>query len=377
MKNARVELDLEIFRENISVLRKYIGGKKEIMFVIKSDAYGHSLELLARHAWRSGIKWYLVAHVEEAITLRRLLPDAEIVMAGVIDDSDVKAMIENNIIVFVVSKAHGEMIAAAARKQISALRCHIKIDTGMGRLGLIWNNAVADICDLSKVPGLKISGICTHFASAGAEDKSFPDLQVQRFNDVLRMCAEKGITIPFRHASNSAGILRDTTWDYEAVRAGILLYGYCGKNMKRDSERNIETKPFLHWKTRVIQVRKVPAGFHVSYDSTYTTKAETCIGTIDIGYSDGYPRKLSNKGYVLVGGQRRPVIGRVTMNVTTVDLGPETNAKQGDEVVLIGTQGKESLWADEIADWCDTISYEILTGIKSERMEKGFTRKGA
>lgn len=367
MKNTWAELDLDVLRQNVLMLRKDLEEACKIIFIVKSDAYGHGVCRVAVCAWECGIRWFAVAHVEEAVILRGILPDAEIIMTGVIDRADVPVMIENNVIVFLVDKAHGEMVAAVSAKEGVDLRCHVKVDTGMGRLGFAWDNAAREIYDLSKLPGLNICGICTHFSSAGIKERSFTDVQAERFNEVVRECERRGLLIPFKHMANSVAMLRDSAWDGDGVRVGILLYGYGGKKTG-DSlyERCIETKPFLHWKTRVIQVKNVPAGFTVSYNSTYVTKSETCIGIIDVGYADGYLRALSNKGFVLIGGKRCAVVGRVTMNVTVVDLGIGSDVKVGDEVVLMGTQGEESIWADEIAEWCDTICYEVLTGIKTE-----------
>jgi len=371
MSNSWTELDLGILRTNLRNLQAVLKNSTEIIFVVKSNAYGHGILPVAQCAWESGVKWFAVANVNEALLLREIMPDAGIIIVGVLESSAVPQAIENNLIPIIVSEKHATALAseAAARKQV--LRCHAKTDTGMGRLGFPWEEAPEILTRLARLPGLDICGICTHFSSVSKPDRKSADIQAERFNKIIRSCDEKGLFIPFKHISNSSAILCDHAWNMDGVRPGILLYGYCrkchdaGNNTAPDGCMEVKTRPFLQWKTRIVQLRKVPAGFAVSYDSTYTTPRETCIAAIDVGYADGYPRNLSNVGFVIAGGTRCPIAGRVTMNLTMIDLGPGTKCREGDEVVLIGKQGNESIWADEIAQWCETIPYEILTGIRT------------
>lgn len=363
-----IELDLGVLGENLGLLRKTLGDKPEIIFVVKADAYGHGMRAAAQHAWKCGVKWFGVAHIDEALELRRILPDAAILVMSVLEPSNAPAAANNNITSFIVSSEHACSLSRVLASSGRNLTCHIKVDTGMGRLGFAWETAPAQILEAAKQPGLKITGICTHFASSDGSDRIFFDEQVRRFRHVVRECEELELRIPFKHVSNSGAIVLEPSMDLDGVRPGILLYGYGRKT----GPRVIGTKPFLQWKTRLVQVKKAPAGFPVSYDSTFVSKQSTTIGTIDAGYADGYPRLLGNRGYVLAGGRRVPVAGRVTMNLVTVDLGPDSKLAEGDEVVLLGSQGGESIWADEIAGWCSTISYEILTGIKTgDRRVKG------
>jgi len=237
----------------------------------------------------------------------------------------------------------------------------LEIDTGMGRLGFWWEDAAGVLPDLAQLPGLNIQGMYSHFASSDGADHSFAEIQYDRFLKAAKDCERCGMTIPFKHMSNSGAILHSAKWDMNAVRPGILFYGYGSS----PAARPIETKPFLQWKTKVVQVKEVPAGFHVGYNSTFITERTTMLATIDTGYADGYPRLLSNKGSVIIQGRKCPVIGNVTMNFISVDLGPGSSVVKGDEVTLIGAQGGNSVWADEIAELCATISYEILTNIQS------------
>jgi alanine racemase len=242
------------------------------------------------------------------------------------------------------------------------LRCHAKIDTGMGRLGFPWFEASTQIPPLVGLPGIDLCGACTHFASSDVEDPSFMEKQARRFRHVIEACETAGVALPFKHVSNSGALLRNPALDMQGVRPGIVLYGYEQGN----TPRGIVTRPFLQWKTRVLQVKGVPAGFTVSYGSTYVADQPTRIATIDVGYADGFSRLLSNRGSVLIRGRRFPVAGRVTMSLVSVDVGNDMAITPGDEVVLLGTQGDEGIWADEIAQQCGTISYEILTSIRPE-----------
>jgi len=273
----------------------------------------------------------------------------------------VDAALEQGITPILMGEDQARALADGARQRHLALPCHVKIDTGMGRLGLPWEQAAGILVRLKAQGGLDIQGLCTHFASAGKPGDPFAALQGQRFGSVVTACKAQGLSIPFQHVANSAAFSARPEWDLDGVRVGILAYGYAG----RLSAPRVRTQPFLQWKTRVIHVKRVPAGFPVSYLSTFVTATPTQLATIDVGYSDGFSRLMSNKGYVLIGGRRCRVVGRVTMNFTIVDVGPDAAVREGDEAVLIGQQGDETLWADELARWCQTIPYEILTNIRS------------
>lgn len=379
MKNTWIELDLEILRENLRCFRKTLGIDTKIIFVVKSNAYGHGVTPVARCAWECDVKWFAVARMDEALTLREILPGAGILVLGVLGPEDVGLAIDRSITPIVTSEKHALALSAEAVARNAILDCHVKIDTGMGRLGFLWDEAADSLQRVARAGGLSIQGMCMHFASAAGTPDNFADVQWKRFFDVLSACEKTGICIPFKHVSNSAAFLAHPKWDMDGVRPGILLYGYgAGKTEDRklkeegerresmDGRRNVKTKPFLQWKTKVIQVKKVPRGFRVGYYSTYITESETYIATIDAGYTDGYSRLLSNNGHVLIGGRRAPVVGRVTMSLLTADIGKDTKVQEGDEVVLVGRQGTESIWADELAERCKTIPYEILTNIRTD-----------
>lgn len=358
MKHSWVEVDLGILEENIRNVRKALRGS-EIMFVVKANAYGHGLVPVAERAAKAGVRWFAVAYLDEALAVRGAVPGADVLVMGAVDPADVAALIEHRITPVIVSERHGLALAEAARRIGKRLPAHLKIDTGMGRLGVPWEEAVAIHGRLAAAGGLDVRGICTHFAAVKPTNLESAQAQHDRFKALAVDVEKREGRKLFKHVSSSRAFLYVRDWDFDAVRLGISLYGYGA----RSSHVRVRTRPILQWKTRVVQVKSVPANFAVGYFGTYVTSAPTDIATISVGYADGYPRLLSNKGHVLVAGRRCRVVGRVSMNWVTVDVGPNSGVHEGDEVVLIGEQGRETVWADESAVLCQTIPYEILTDI--------------
>ncbi|MEI7435892.1 MAG: alanine racemase [bacterium] len=355
-----VEIDWAGFRANLSAVMTALGAQTELVLVLKAEAYGHGMADAAREASAVGVRRFAVARLDEAYAMRAALPDAEVLLFGGVWPEDLPGVLAGRITPVLIDEAQGQSLAAAARAAGAALKCHVKVDTGMGRLGIPWADAAAAMRRLLTAGGLELCGVCTHFAAVDKAPDSTAVEQVRRFQSVLDGCRTSGVDTGFRHISNSAAFNLMPEWDLDGVRIGILAYGYGGV-------ARVKTHPFLQWKTRVVQVKNVPAGFHVSYMGTHVTASPTCLATIDAGYSDGFNRLLSNCGCVLIGGRRAPVVGRVTMNFTVIDAGPEAAVSPGDEVVLLGRQGAEAIWADEMAQWCGTIPYEILTSIRSPR----------
>ena len=362
--NAWIELNLETLCHNLAAVRSALSASSQIILVVKANAYGHGMTVIAAKAFECGVRWFLVATLEEATTLREVVPEANILLLGAVWAADVPEISRCRIIPVLVDEAQALELAGTALHLGLKLACHVKIDTGMGRLGLSWEDAAARLAVLRENGGLEIRGLCTHFASAGRAGDAFAAIQEARFRHVVAECGKRGLTGLFTHAANSAAFSTRPALDLDGVRLGIVVYGYGG----RVGVARVETHPLLQWKTRVLQIKQVPAGFPVGYLSTHVTTTPTCLATIDVGYSDGYSRLMSNKGYVLVGGRRAKVVGRVTMNFTTVDVGPQGGVSPGDEVVLMGTQNGETLWADEVARWCQTIPYEILTNIRNRAL---------
>ncbi len=359
MNSSWVEINSTGLRDNIAALRAAIRSTTEIMFVVKANAYGHGLVPMAETATQAGVRWLAVAHLHEALEIRGALPDVNILVMGVVDAEDVPVLTHERITPIVVSVEHGRTLADAARRANTTLEAHLKVDTGMGRLGAPWQDAPETYHQLRREKGLEIAGLCSHFATVEPNEPQRAEEQAERFLEVARALeAQRGQPL-FKHLSSSRAILYHPEWDLDAIRPGICLYGY-GTN---DPRMRFRTRPFLQWKASVMQVKAVPAHFPVGYYGTYTTDAPTRMAVLSVGYADGYHRALSNRGHVLIRGRRCPVIGRVSMNWVTVDLGPTSEAGAGDEAVLIGQQGDASIWAGELAKICRTIPYEILVGI--------------
>ncbi len=355
VNHSWVEVDLKRLRNNIRAARSSVSSKTAALFVVKADAYGHGLIPVVKAAAEEGINWFAVAFLDEALKIRAALPDVNILVLGLVLPEHVDEVHEKRILPIVTCMEHGLGLAEAARAKGFTLPVHLKVDTGMGRLGVQWNEVEATVKALNDAGGLELFGVCSHFARVEPDQPDHALEQAKKFNEALKHLPAK----IFRHLSSSRAALYFPDWDLDGVRQGIVLYGY-GAN---DSKGRFQTKPILQWKARVVQIKKVPADFSVGYYGTYRTEYPTQIATLAVGYADGYNRALSNKGDVLIGGRRCAVVGRVSMNWITVDVGPDAKVKVGDEAVLIGEQGEEAIWADELSKICRTIPYEILTSI--------------
>lgn len=350
-----IEIDLGALRRNIRSARSALTPGAELIFVVKANAYGHGIPEVARAAAEEGVRWFGVAYLKEALEIRRHNKDARILVMGVASPEDTQVMLDQNITPVVVSGEHARALADAAQKQGKTLSVHMKIDTGMGRLGFSWPDVPAALQSLAERKGLHLEGLMSHFSMVEPSEPGRAAEQYRRFDNILNTTDQP----LFRHFSSSRAFLLHPEWDYDAVRSGIALYGYGAK----DSDMRFHTEPILQWKAAVTQVRTVPAGTPIGYYGTYRTSAETRIAVIAAGYADGYLRTLSNRGDVLIGGRRCRVLGRVSMNWITADVGMELPVQPGDEAVLVGSQHGESIWADELASRSRTIAYEILTCI--------------
>lgn len=363
-----LEVDVGRLHGNVAALREAMGGAK-LMAVIKADAYGHGLGAMAGALARDGVGHFAVAYVAEALTVRAAAPTAELVLVlGVAQAADVPHLLAKQITPVVVSTSHAQALSAAALAAGGRLGVHLKLDTGMGRLGFICPAEVEAAAAVCRLPGLEVRGVCTHFSMVEPEKKpTAARQQVEKFTRALPIIEAAAGRRLFRHMSSSRAALLLPDCDQDAVRLGLVLYGYGAA----EPGQRFCTDPVLSWKSRVMQVKAVPAGFPVGYYASYKTPQATDVAVIGCGYTDGYQRHLGNRGQVLIGGKRRPVVGRVSMNWIAADLGPNSGVQAGDEVVLIGRQGDEQIWADELARHCSTIAYEILTGI-SRQIERRY-----
>jgi len=359
MYHTQAEINLGALKENIYSLQNAVDKSTRIIFVVKSNAYGHGLQAVVKAAVQQGVDFFAVAHLHEAVKTREVAPDADILIMGAISPGDTAKAMELNATPIVCDAAHAQTLNSEAQKVGSRLRVHIKLDTGMGRLG--FANAVgADA--FAKLKHLEITGVMTHFAAVEPKKPNWAGNQHDLFiASATKLETDLGYKL-IKHISSTRAIQLYKKWDYDAIRPGILLYGYgCNEHNLR-----IKTKPLMSWSTKLTQVKKVEKGFAVGYYSSYRTTKATKVGTVAVGYADGMMRYLSNRGFVIVNGQACPIIGRVSMNWITVDLGPESAAAPGDKVILLGEEGNETLWADDVAKAAGTIAYEILTSVGHE-----------
>lgn len=361
--NSWVEINISQLEENIKKVKENLSAATELIFVVKSNAYGHSLFPVIQCAEKVGIRYYAVAHIDEALEVRKYTGSAsEIIILGSVMEEEIEAAIASGLIITLFDIESARMISWKANEIGKKARCHVKFDTGMGRLGFRWDSSSSILESLWKLSGIKIEGICSHFATAEVE---YCSEQYVKFLHLIEKLKEFKINSGLRHISNSAGFAISSKWDMDAVRIGILLYGYKNVSCDIKPEREIDTRPVLSWKTKLIHMKEIYPGESVGYDRTFVASNRMKIGIINVGYGDGYSRMLSNKGLVLIGGIRHRIVGRVSMNVTAVELFPDINYSIGQEVVLIGQQGREYIWADEIASIAGTIPYEVLTSIKT------------
>jgi alanine racemase len=362
MRATRAEIDMKALEFNFKAIRRHVGGSVKMMAIVKSNAYGHGIVGISRALVQLGIDYLGVGFLEEGIELRRAGVTQPILAFGGAFGEDIENFLDYNIDVSVSSIGIAERINEAISSRRTKPKVHIKVDTGMGRLGFGYAQAANQIEKIAMLKNLEIVGIYTHLATSDEHDKTFALQQLERFDAVLAATKKLGIEIPLIHAANSGAVLDLPASYYTMVRPGILMYG-----IYPSSERSgkVALMPALSFKSRVIYLKHVPAGVSISYGRKFYTSAATRIATIPIGYGDGYNRGLTNQGEVLIGGKRFPVVGAVTMDLIMVDIGLEQQVNVGDEVVLIGSQGGETISGWEIAAKLNTVVYEVFTSISS------------
>jgi alanine racemase len=355
-----VEINLAALRHNFFEVKNRMSPGTCILGVVKSDAYGHGMIPVARELIVCGAQFFAVSKFWEARSLRSVgIPLPILTLLGV-EPSDMEEAILQEIRPVVFRTDHARMLSETASRLGMPARIHIKVDTGMRRLGVPCEKVAPFLDELLNLPGVEIEGILSHFAGADETDKSYCECQLGRFCDTLKILEERGRPIRYAHISNSAGLLDLPHAHFHLVRPGIMLYGSPPSD---ELHKPANLQPVMSFKSRVLQLKELPAGEPIGYGRTYYTDKPSRIATIPVGYDDGYPRLLSNKGQVLVGGMRCPIVGRVSMNMITVDVTRVPNVKEDDEVVLLGKQGSEHISAEEIAQLCGTISYEIFCSV--------------
>jgi len=360
------EVNLSNIKYNIDKIKECLQEGTKILAVVKANAYGHGM-LEVSNAISSMVDHFGVATVDEAIFLRKNKIKLPILVMSAILADEAASVIDYDLTATVFSIDLAKRLDQEAGKRNKKACIHIKVDTGMGRIG-IWHEEFCEFLNnIKDLEDLIIEGIYTHFPSA-EEDDDFTSKQIDIFNNILMQAESTGLGIPLKHASNSAAIVKFKSAHFNLTRPGLMIYGVYPDTRLRSI---IKLKPALSLKSKLTYIKKVKKGRSISYGRTFTASKDTIIGTIPIGYADGYPHALSNKAKVLINGEFVSVIGRICMDQMMVELDTLPNAKIGDEVVLIGTQGSNSIEVEEIASLIDTISYEILCSI-SPRVSRVF-----
>jgi alanine racemase len=355
-----VTVDLDAIAHNLRAIRAQVGPEREILAVVKANAYGHGLVDVARTALRHGATRLAVSRVGEGEALRMAGVTAPVLVMGYSSPSEAPDVVANNLTVAVGDWPVVEALNGAAGAEGRRARVHIKVDTGMGRFGLLPEEVVAFLDGVSRLHHLHVEGIFTHFATADAADKAYTLVQFARFNEVVAAANQAGHTFALRHAANSAAILDLPETHLDAVRPGIILYGLYPSTAVSQS---IPLKPALAITSRVGRVRTLPAGASIGYDRTYITPHEMPVALVPVGYGDGYPRFLTGQAEVLINGRRAPLVGRVCMDQFVVDISDVGPVQLNDEVVLLGQQEEATITAEELADRAGTINYHIVTNL--------------
>lgn len=375
LKRTWAEIDLDNLEHNLGQLRGRLEDGTAVMAIVKANAYGHGDASVSRALDRAGVEWFGVSNVMEARTLRRAGITKPILVLGYTPVQNARELFELSLTQCLFSEDYAEQLAQAAARDNMVIDCHIKLDTGMARLGFDTADTTELVLQLARIcylPNLKVTGIYTHFAMADdiSEDgQNYTKQQHQVFETVLAALAQRGFVFPQVHCCNSAGILYYPEYQYDMVRPGIALYGLWPSSKSVDG---VNLRPVLTLKSVVAQLRELPAGARISYGGTFKAYEGMKVATVPIGYADGYPRALSGRGYAYVNEKLVPVVGRVCMDYLMLDV-TEADTKEGDEVTLFG--GGSPVGADNIAGMTSTISNEILCGI-SGRVQRVYIKNG-
>ena len=370
---VQAEIDLDAIYENAKRAKELTAPGTKFMAIVKADGYGHGAVQVAKEL-EPIADAYGVAILEEGIELRQNGIDKPILILGFTPQPLYEPMIQYHIATAVFQYDMAKKISDAAVKLGETASIHISLDTGMSRIGFALTEESLDtIQKIAELPNLHIEGCFSHFARMDEVDKTKANLQFEQYMDFLNKMEQRGITIPVRHISNSAGIMEMQSVNLDMVRDGICLYGlYPSEEVKKD---RLPLRPAMQWKTWVSYVKKLPAGIEIGYGGTYTTERETIVATVPVGYADGYPRALSNKGHVLIHGQRVPIIGRICMDQFMIDVTDVPDVCEGDAIMLFGEQDGEVLSVEEVAEQAYSFNYELVCAV-GKRVPRVYYRKG-
>lgn len=375
LNRAWAEINLDNIEHNVKEVVKRVGKMTEVMAVVKADAYGHGVFETVPTLLENGATRLAVSMLDEAIQLREIGIKVPILVLGYTEPSRAEDIIKYNITQTVFSHELAKALSDTAVKLGKPAKIHIKIDTGMTRVGFMPGyGAVKDVVKINELPGIIIEGLFSHFACADEADREYTMIQFERFESIVQELNRIGISIPVKHIANSGAIIQYPNFHLNMVRPGIILYGMYPSN---DVDKSIiDIRPAMELKAKVVLVKEVEKGTPVSYGRTFVTKRKSRIATIPIGYADGYSRLLSNRGRVLIHGEYAPIIGNICMDQCMVDVTDiKSEVKVGDEVVIFGAQGNNKITVEEIAQLCNTINYEIVSLI-GKRIPRVYLRNG-
>ena len=358
------EISLEAIGHNIREVKKRLPEGVKLLGVVKANAYGHGAVPVASDL-ENQVDYFATATIEEAVELRENGISAPILILGYVSPSQYGDLVEYDITQTIDSYAQALALEKEAARQNRKAKAHLAVDTGMTRIGFqVTEHDADEAAKIADLPHIELEGMFTHFSCADQEDKTYCSMQMEKYDKMTALLAERGVTIPLRHICNSAGIMEFDDHHFEMVRSGIITYGiYPSEEVKKE---RLDLIPALSWKSHVIHVKEVGPGIGVSYGATYVTeKPMTRIATVSAGYADGYPRALSNQGCVLIHGKKAPIIGRICMDQMMVDVTDIPDVQVEDVVTLVGTDGDETITIEEIANPAARFDYEMLCDISS------------
>lgn len=373
MYRCWAEVDLAALSGNLAWIRHRVGAAVRIMAVVKADAYGHGLKQIAALLMQSGADCFGVANLSEAASIRSVGKGWPILMLGACLPHEVEAAVRDDVMPSISSFEEVETFAEAARRVRKTAALQVKVDTGMGRLGIDPARAADLVAHIGQTQQVTCAGIFTHYSSA-EDERDFSRAQAAQFEGIIAELRRQGICPPLVHANNSAALIHEPSTIYNLIRPGLLMYGIVPPGTRR-SENALPRKvhPTLAFKCRVSFVKEIGKGTPLSYGRAFIAPRRMRVATITAGYGDGYPRAGSNQASVLIHGRRCRVLGRITMDQTLVDVSKLRQVKAGDEAVLIGSQGRDTVTATELAGWCNSVPWEVLTSItyRVPRIYKG------
>ncbi|HHV96983.1 MAG TPA: alanine racemase [Clostridiaceae bacterium] len=375
LNRAWAEINLDNIAHNVREVKRIVNNRTAILGVVKADAYGHGAIEIAKTLVENGVTHLAVSMLDEAIQLRLHGVKVPILILSYTDPVRAEEIIKYNVTQTVFSHDLAKALSDVAVRMGRKVKIHIKIDTGMTRVGFMPGfNAVKDVVKISELPGIIIEGLFTHFASADEDDKTYTYIQFERFMSIVSELQRIGIHIPIKHVANSAAIINFPEMHMNMVRPGIILYGlYPSNNMDKSK---ISLKPAMSLKANVILVKDVEPDTPISYGRLFTTRRYSKIATLPIGYADGYSRLLTGKARVLINGEYAPVVGAICMDQCMVDVTDlKSEVKVGDEVVLFGKQGDKEIKVEEIASLMGTINYEIVA-LVGKRIPRVYLHEG-